>query len=139
MATEVTRSEAFELADDLGIDYNKNMKTVDLIKKIELVTGEKYKAVKEPKKETEKKSDSDTVRCIIHSNDKDNDEYEVVGSVNGETFQALIGVEVDFPKKFIPALDGAFHEEKVAELDDDGNPTGKYKTRIHKRYILERL
>ena len=139
---EITRDEAFDLAEELGLDISKNTSSKHVAKKLSLVTGEEYEIVKsEETKEAAKtaKDDDDTLRCIIHSNDRDNDEIEVVGSVNGEFFQAQIGEEIDFPKKFIPALDGAYYDERVAVLDDDGNPTGKYKERRVKRYILERL
>lgn len=137
---EITRDEAFALAEELGVDVNKNLNGPQLAKKLTLVTGEEYSVIKSGEtKQEAKKGDGDTIRCIIHSNDRDNDEVEVVGSVNGEFFQAQIGEEIDFPKKFIAALDGAYYDERVAVLDEDGNPTGKYKERRVKRYILERL
>lgn len=138
---EITRDEAFKIGEDLGLDLSNRLQNKQLEKKLNLVTGEEYKIAKSDKgeKKEEDKKESDTIRCIIHSNDRDNDEYEVVGSVNGEFFQAQIGVEIDFPKKFVPSLEGAQYTEMISEFDEDGNPTGKYKERIVKRYIIERV
>lgn len=81
----------------------------------------------------------DTVRCIIHSNDRDNAETEIRGGLNGETFRAQIGEEIDFPVKFMPCITDATADKQKAILNDDGQPTGKYKKYKHKRYILERV
>lgn len=131
---ELTRAEVLEKAKDLGIEHHKSAKTTAVAKMVEDLTGETYELKKNVEPVT-----SGTIRCIIHSNDRENDEREVRGSLNGETWRALIGEEIEFPKKFLPCLDGAVEEQRVSVLDEAGQPTGKYKDRKHKRYILERV
>jgi len=140
---ELNRKDALEMATELGIDFKKTAKTTALVGMINELTGKEY-SYDNGKGETEKivdtnKTDEDTVFCMIHSNDRDNDETEVVGSVNGETYQVLIGEEINFPKRFLPSLNNAVMEVKTAILDEAGQPTGKYRERKVKRYVLERL
>jgi len=146
----LTRDEAIEMATDLDIDFKKTHKTTYIIKLINDLTGNDYKEKgeheeKNDKKQAKNKDDAtkvgeeDTVRCIIHSNDRDNEETEVVGSVNGKTYQAQIGEEIDFPKEFIPSIKDAVIEVKMAILDDSGQPTGKYKERKQPRFVIERV
>ena len=144
---ELTRADALEMAEELGIEHHKTAKTDYVVKLInELTDGDHTVAdPKSPKieegedKPETKPENEDTVFCMIHSNDRDNEEVEVVGSVNGETYQAQIGEETNFPKKFLPSIECAVMEVKVAILDDAGQPTGKYKERKVKRYVIERL
>jgi len=140
---DLNRAAALELADKMGIEYKKTVKTNDLITMINQVTGEEY-GYDNGKGETTKIVDKkvvhkDTVLCMIHSNDRDNEETEVVGSLNGETFQAMIGEEFEFPKKFIPAIKDAVMEIQTAILNDAGEPTGKYRERRQPRYVIERI
>ncbi len=133
------RKDVLERAKELGIELrHKTEKTVDIIKKIEDLTGEKIilnantTAPKEDKK-------SDTIRAIIHSNDKDNDYVDAYVGVNGDNATFPLGEEIDFPKKFLPCIQDAVTKEKIAILDAKGAVTGEYKTRIRKNYILERI
>ena len=131
------RKDVLARAEELGIELShKTEKTASVIKKIEDLTGEKI--VVETVKKTEKEV-SDTVRCIIHSNDKDNDEIEAYFGINGDNIQVLLGEEIDFPKKFLPCVSDASVEEKIAILNDAGEVTGKYRERVRKNYILERV
>ncbi len=159
---ELTRDQAKAKAAELGIDHDSRAKTTAIIAAINDVTGETY-TIAAPTDtaaapvvtpavttmaavttsgstgETTAAAGDDTIHCIIHSNDKDNDEVEVTGMLNGETYQAQLGEEVDFPKKFLPSINLAKEKQTIAILDKAGNPTGEYKTRWHKRYIIERL
>ncbi len=129
------RKAVFARAEDLGIEFKKNASTKSIAKMIEDLTGEEI----EVEKTEPAIKESGIIRCIIHSNDKDNDEIEVYGGLNGKNFQVQIGEEIDFEEKFLPCINDAFVDKQVAILDEDGNPTGKYKNRRFKRYIIERL
>lgn len=148
------RAEVLERAKELGIEHDKRIGTEKLASMIESVTGESlgYTA-KEPTvvmtttgtltnsnvTTTAVKAGEATIRCIIHSGDRDNTETEMTGSVNGEPFQCQLGVEIDLPVKFIPSFDGAVIEKHVYGFDEDGNPTKKNHVRLEKLYIIERL
>ena len=134
----MNRKEVLAKAKELGIELShKSEKTESIAKKIADLTGE---PVEVEKADTpSKNASSDTVRCIIHSNDKDNDELSAYFGVNGENIRIQLGEEVDFPKKFIPAVNDAYVDEKIAILNDKGEVTGRYKERRRKNYILERL
>ena len=146
------RAEILAKAKELGIDHQKNIQTAKLVEKIETVTGESLgyepkpdsnittadlKGAGETKLNT-KKGDK-TIRVVIHSGDKDNDETEMVGCVNGEPFQCQIGVEIDLPVKFLPAFDGAIIERHVHKFDEDGNPLKGTTIKKEKLYIVERV
>ncbi len=137
------RAELLAKAKELGIEHDKRAKNTAIAALIETVTGEKIeittKIVEPPKKEPVKEQEDGMIRCIIHSGDRDNDEVEVVGSVNGETYQAPIGIEIDFPVKFLPSIHGAVQKETIVGKDADGTPNGKKTIRWHKRYIIEKL
>ena len=130
------RKEVLARAKDLGIEHHKTAKTTAIAKMIEDLTGD-ILDVETPKVKEDK--GSDTIRCIIHSNDKDNDELEAVGSLNGETWQVILGEEIDFPKKFVTCIRDAYVDTKIAILDEDGQPTGKYKERRRQNFIIEKL
>jgi len=134
------REDLLKKATELGIDYDKRVKTTKLLEMVNTVSGENY-TIDEPeeKKEvttTKTPKNNETIRAIIHSGDRDNDEVEAVGCVNGETFQFQIGVEIDFPIRFLPSLSGAVIKESIAIFDDSGMPTGKTKIRKSKHSSL---
>lgn len=141
------RQEVIARAQELGIEFSKKSKTVDIAKKIETVTGDKIVITKPapkpaPPPETEyeeRKSTEETIRAIVYSGDRDNDEVSFFVAINGDTCQAPIGVEVDLPVKFLPVLHDASFVEHIHEIDEDGNPTGRKAKRIKKRYIVEKL
>ncbi len=160
------REEVVAKAKELGIDHDKRISTKKLVSKIETVLGKSMEfetpdpeAVKSNMTTTsniagapkagfdEEKGEEleavpeeeETVRCIIHSGDRDNDLQEVTGCVNGEDYQALIGVEVDFPVKFLPSLKDAVIKEHIHIFDEHGNPTKEVRIRYHKRFIVEKI
>ena len=102
-------------------------------------TSEGFDPKKGKELDLEEEQKEDTVRCIIHSGDRDNDLIEVVGCVNGESYQALIGVEIDFPVKFLPSIKDAVVKEHIHIFDEHGNPTKEIRIRHHKRFIIERI
>lgn len=138
MGNKINRDEALTLAQDLGIVHDKRIKTGTLIKKINDLTGKDYEEVEVKKEKTE-----GTTRCIIHSNDRDNDETEMTVAVldgsKNERVQIAIGEEVELENKFIPVINDAIIERKVSIFDAEGNPTNKTKTRFEKRYIIEKV
>ncbi len=162
------REEVLAKAKELGIDHDKRIKTSQLVGKIETVLGKamEYETAdpeKQPSNMTtttnlngaegkailtdntkeleaaDVPKGAETVRCIIHSGDRDNDLLEVVGCVNGEQYQALLGVEVDFPIKFLPSLQGAVTKKHIHVFDEHGNPTKERRVKWEKRFVLERL
>ena len=132
------RKDVLARAKELGIELrHKTEKTVDIIKKIEDLTGEK--TIIETKPAPKEDTESDTIRAIIHSNDRDNDFVDAYVGINGENATFPLGEEIDFPKKFLPCIQDAVANEKIAILDAKGAVTGEYKERVRKNYILERV
>jgi len=132
MSETLNREQVLTKAKDLGIVHDKRARTDAVLKLINELTGEDNKAeVKKPIK-TE-----GFTRCMIHSNDRDNDEVEMTLGLNGEMLQIQIGEEIELPNRFIPVLKDAVIIRHVSVLDSDGNPTGKKKVRKEPRYILE--
>jgi len=130
------REQVLAKALDLGIAHNKRAKTVAILKMINDLTGESH--VEEKKKTV--KTEGFT-RCIIHSNDKDNDEAEMTLALlddsDNQRIQVKIGEEFKLDNKFIPVLKDAVIERHISVLDEAGEPTGKTKIRKEPRYIME--
>jgi len=132
------RKDVLARAKELGIEIkHKTEKTASIIEKIEALTGEKI--IVETVKATAPKKESDTIRCIIHCNDKDNDMTQGYFGINGDNFQCPLGEEIEMPKKFLPCIQDAYVDELIAVLNAKGEATGEYKERRRKNYILERV
>lgn len=130
------REEILAKAKTLGIVHDKRAKSQSILKMIEDLTGESFSI----KKAQEAKTEGFT-KCIIHSNDRDNDEVEMTlavldGSKN-ERVLIQIGEEINLENKFITVLKDAVIDRSISILDDDGEPTGKTKMRKEPRYIME--
>jgi hypothetical protein len=144
---KLTREELFEKAAELGIDAQRTEKSAVIAARIEALMGEDIEVIKTPKREKTEKvrkvddapKGEETIRCIIHSNDKDNDLTQETFVVNGKNVFVKLGEEIEFPVWAIPAVEDARVEETIAILDDKGQATGRYKKRWRKNYILERL
>jgi len=78
-----------------------------------------------------------TKKVIVHGNDRENDEREIVVGVNGELSQILIGQEVELSNGVISAIKNAYYEIDEHKLDKDGNPTKEKVKRKIARYIVE--
>lgn len=129
----LTREQSLEKAKELNIVHGKRDKTSKVIGLINDLTGGDFTEAK-----AEKAPSTDgLLKCIIHSGDRDNDEKELVGSINGDTFQVKLGEEVELPRKYLPAIKDAVIEHQEAILNDKNEPTGKTRTRQLKRYIVE--
>lgn len=147
----MNREDVLVKAKELGLEHAKNIQTAKLVDMIESVTGEDLGYVAKPQNMTtsnslaggktkiKTKKGEETVRVIIHSGDRDNDETQMEGCVNGEVFQCQIGVELDLPVKFLPSFDGAVIERHVHKFDEDGNPLKGTTTKKEKLYIVERV
>lgn len=83
------------------------------------------------------KDPNETIRCIIHSNDRENEEKMFEGHLNGKAIRVKLGEEIDFPVRFKSLIQGAVVETKIPLLDEDGTPNGKYKEVRRPRYIIE--
>lgn len=81
--------------------------------------------------------DQGTTRCIIHSNDRENDEQMFEGNLNGEPVRVVLGEEIDFPNRYKTLIKGSTVETKEPILEEDGTPSGKYKDIRRPRYIIE--
>ena len=134
---KLDRAAILEKAKSLGIEHHKTAKTAAIAKMITDLTGEEFEAAT-PKGKV-KAADSDTIRAIIHSGDRENDERFAYFGINGKNINIEIGEEVDFPKIFLSCVHDANVDEKIAILDAKGEVTGKYKERKRKNYILERI
>jgi len=128
----LNREDALAKAKELGIVHPKNAKTATILKLIGDLTGETFTEEKKEKPKTE-----GITRCIIHSNDRDNNETEMTIGLNGEMIQVQIGEEIELPNKFLGVIKDASPTVSVSVLDEEGNPTGKTKTRNNPRYIVE--
>ena len=137
----MTRTEALTKAKELGIEHDKRIPTKKLIETLNKITGENYEADQPTEAPVESKEEDPnrTIRCIIHSGDRENDVESWDGSVNGEVFQFPIGIETDLPVKYLPSLNDAVIKEHIAVFDDNGHPTKEVKIRYHKRFIVERI
>jgi len=132
MAETLNREQVLAKAKELGIVHDKRASTKNILKMINDLTGEEHTL--EEQKQT--KLDGFT-KCIIHSNDRENDEPEMTVGLNGEIVQIQIGEEVTLDNKFIGVIRDAVIERHVPVLDKDGEPTGKNKIRKEPRYIIE--
>jgi len=128
----LNREDALAKAKELGIVHKKNAKTASLIKLIGDLTGETYTEEKKENPKTE-----GFTRCIIHSNDRDNDEAEMTVGLNGEMVQIQIGEEIELPNRFLGVIKDASILRHISVLDEAGQPTGKTKQRNEPRYIVE--
>lgn len=81
--------------------------------------------------------DQGETRCIIHSNDRENDEKMFEGNLNGEPVRVVLGEEIDFPNRYKTLIKGSTIETKEPILEEDGTPSGKYKDIRRPRYIIE--
>ena len=79
-----------------------------------------------------------TKKVIIHSNDRENDEKEVIGTYNGIAFQIPIGQEYDIPEGILGVLKDAQEVKHKSEIKD-GLPTGKTVEVKVPRYIIEQV
>jgi len=129
---EMTREQVLAEAKRLGIVHDKRAKSEAILKLITSLTGEENTIKKKKAIEVE-----GILRCIIHSQDRENDEAKIEGSVNGEYYEAPIGVEIQLPKKFIPSIKDAVVETKISVLDEEGKPTGKTQIKKYPRFIIE--
>jgi len=138
---ELTRAEIIEKLEDMGVPYNKKHQTKLLAKQLSTLIDEEVKVVKATEKPAASEPEErKTIRCIIHSNDRMNEEHEIKGSVNGKMFQAQLGVEIDLPVELIPAIEDAAGEESVPNVDENGNIIpGQPKKVFRKRFIIERV
>jgi len=136
MAETLNREQVLAKAKDLGIVHDKRAKTKAILKMINDLTGENHEETKREPIKTE-----GFTRCIIHSNDRDNDEIEMTIALlddsDNQRVQVIIGEEIELDNKFIPVLKDAIIERHVSVLDEDGEPTGKTKLRKESRYIIE--
>lgn len=128
------REAALAKAKELGIVHDKRAKTKAIIKMITDLSGETFE-----EKAVEKPVTEGTTRCIIHSNDRDNDEVEMTVGLNGEMLQIQIGEEVQLPNKYIGVIKCASIKRTTSVLNEDGEPTGKRKVRMEPRYIIEKV
>jgi len=128
----LNREDALAKAKELGIVHQKNAKTETILKLIGDLTGETFTEEKKAKPKTE-----GFMRCIIHSNDRDNVEVEMTIGLNGEMVQIQIGEEIELPNKFLGVIKDAAITRHISVLDEAGQPTGKSKIRREPRYIVE--
>jgi len=132
MAETLNREQVLAKAKELGIVHDKRASTKNILKMINDLTGEEHtmEERKQPKLEG-------FTRCIIHSNDRENDEVEMTVGLNGDIVQIQIGEEVELANKYIGVIRDAVIERHVPILDKDNEPTGKNKIRKEPRYIIE--
>lgn len=122
-----TRDEMIEELKNAGETVAFNIKTEALVGKYTTVFGE---ALETPKKSGKKK-------VVIHSNDRENDEVEVVVGINGVLHQIKIGEEVEVDPSIIKVLNNAVETRYESVLDGKGQPTGEIKEVPRKRYLVE--
>lgn len=160
-----TRDELKAEADRLEIEYNPRIKSEQLLGMVNTMTGEEHTMADAkpaapanvttstsvgagtpppPPPEENEGDDNETgedleatTRCIIHSNDRENEEKMFEGNLNGEPVRVVIGEEIDFPNKYKTLIKGAVVETKIPLYDEDGTPNGKFKEVRKPRYIIE--
>lgn len=77
------------------------------------------------------------VKVIIHSNDRENDEVDMVVGLNGTLHRIKLGEEVEIDKSLIKVIKNATETRYVSVLDKKGQPTGEVIERPRKRYLIE--
>lgn len=165
---QFTRDELKAEADRLEIEYNPRIKSEQLLGMVNALAGEEHtmadnapkpaanvttsssvgagtppapvETVPENAAATAIEADPEaTIRCIIHSNDRENEEKMFEGNLNGTPVRVELGEEIDFPVKYRTLIQGAVVETKIPLLDEDGTPNGKYKDVRRPRYIIEQV
>lgn len=76
-------------------------------------------------------------RVIIHSNDRENDEKDMVVGHKGQLHRIQVGEEVEIDVELIGVINDAVEERNVSVIDKEGNPTGEIVVKPRKRYIVE--
>lgn len=132
IAAKAALAEAVAAAAALGIEVNAPAKVLD--QEDEDVFGMNERGLEMP----DTPIPDDCIRCIVHSNDRENEETEMSGNLNCiEPFQVQLGEVVDLPKRYIPVVRGAVEKRHIPVMGEDGLPTGKINIRKHPRYIIE--
>lgn len=80
---------------------------------------------------------SSKVKVIIHSNDRENEEADMVVGLNGKLHRIKIGEEVEIDPSLIKVIKNALETRYVSVLDKKGQPTGEVIEKPRKRYLIE--
>lgn len=140
-----TREEMMQELRDAGETVAHNIKTASLVDRynerfgiseednadsfIPMPTPEVPKTPTAPKAKTKK--------VIIHSNDRENDEPDMIVGHKGEVHKIKIGEEVDLDIELIAVIKDAVETKHVSVLDKTGQPTGEIVEKPRPRYLTE--
>lgn len=129
-----TREEMIEELKNAGENVAHNIKDENLEKKY----AEKFEAAKgETGEEKPSAKKTGKRRVIIHSNDRENDEADMVVGLNGKLHRIKIGEEVEIDTSLIKVINNALETIHVSVLDKKGQPTGEVVEKKRKRYLIE--
>jgi len=126
-----------EEATELGINYPHNITESTLAKKVAAAKEEAGELPEVEDENEEKPAKKKTRAVIIHSNDRENEEADMVIGHKGELHKIQVGEKIDLDVELIGVLKDAVETKHVSVLDKKGEPTGEIIEKPRPRYIVE--